>query len=831
MRNSSNVDSSLACFHCGSPVPKGSDFTTLIQGEKRSMCCPGCQAVAETIVSGGLDNFYRHRGDDVRSETGDLLQLQELTQELALYDRPDVQKTFVSGMESDTYDAMLVIEGISCAACIWLLENHLSRQAGVVRFSVNLSNHRAHLLWKPDEVKLSHLLAEIIQVGYKAHPYHPDKEEQLLQQEHKRSVIRLGIAGIGSMQAMMFAGALYAADMSGGMEDKYVLLMRWASLVVSTPVILYAALPFLRNALRDIKARHLTMDIPVSIAIWGGYVASVWATAFDTGEIYFESVTMFTFFLLIGRFMEMKARQRTGSAGNALMDLLPTSATRILAGGTEELVPATDLRPGDRILIKPGHTIPADGIIRQGVSSVDESALTGEYMPLSKRRGDKVVGGTINVESLLEVEVTTVGEKSRLSSIVRLLDRAQTEKPRIAQIADKVASYFVGATLIVAIAVYTAWYFIEPASAFWVTLAVLVVTCPCALSLATPTALTAATGTLRQAGLLITRGHVLESFSKATHILFDKTGTLTEGRLALQETHPLAELSRNELLRIAAALEAQSEHPIARAFKPWWEVSADQVEMTLGQGIQGQVDGQRYRIGKPEYCQALYQGALPDMPDQERQWILLANETSALGWFALDDQIRREAYETLSALQKMGLKVQMVSGDTSPAVARTAEKLGITEVYSGMSPEQKLEHISQLQSQGARVIMVGDGINDIPVLVGAQTSVSMGAATDLAKTNADAVLINNHLKTLVDGILLSRKTERIIKENLGLSLAYNVIALPAASMGMIPPYIASIGMTASSLVVVGNALRLTRRPPKAAVVRSSSLTTPAKAGT
>lgn len=821
------------CYHCGSDIPPGSHFFTRIDNQDRRMCCPGCQAVAETIVSGGLDSFYRHRGNEL-SPTTDLLELESITKELALYDSREIQKDFVRDIDAEQPSATLVIEGISCAACVWLLENHLSKQPGVIKFSVNLTNHRAQLTWQSDAVKLSTLLAEIIRIGYKAHPYHPDKEEQLLAKENKRSIIRLGVAGIGSMQAMMFAAAIYAAEIAGtGMDEKYVLLMRWASMVVSTPVILYAAWPFLKNAIRDIKARHLTMDIPVSIAIWGGYIASIWATVFNTGEIYFESVTMFAFFLLIGRFMEMKARQRTGRAGNALLNLIPASAIMVNSQGEEELVSANTLKPGDRIRIKPGQTIPADGVIVNGYSSIDESALTGEYMPLSKKMHDRVVGGTINIENPIEVEVSVVGEKSRVSSIVRLLERAQSEKPYVARVADHVARYFVGATLIVATCVFTAWYFIDPSKAFWVTLAVLVVTCPCALSLATPTALTAATGTLRQMGLLITRGHVLESFSKATHIIFDKTGTLTEGKLAVQETHPLNGTSPADALMWGAALEAMSEHPIGRAFTPWYCFTAEDITNTVGSGVEGRIQHQRFRIGSPAYVMELSGKEVPDMPDQLRQWILLGNEQGALAWFALDDQIRRETRQAIQNLKSLGLSIEILTGDTSPAVQRIAEKLDIQIVNAGMSPEQKLERINQLQSEGKQTIMVGDGINDIPVLVGAQTSVSMGAATDLAKTNADAVLTNNNLETLAHSISMARKTRRVIKENLAISLGYNIIALPAASMGLVPPYIAAIGMTASSLVVTGNAMRLVRKPvvPKTALTSYDQKQANIKAGT
>ncbi|WP_409526228.1 heavy metal translocating P-type ATPase [Nitrincola sp. MINF-07-Sa-05] len=799
------------CYHCGLPIPPNSHFYTEIKGEAQRMCCPGCQAVAQTIVDGGLDNFYQHRGNDLSPEVIDAERLDELSAELALYDRPEVQKTFVRQAQDDTLEAMLVIEGISCAACVWLIEQHLARQPGISDVKVNLSSHRARLSWRSAEVKLSSILKEIIRIGYQAHPYHPDREEQRLQKENRKALTRMGVAGIGMMQEMMMSAALFAGYIQGGMDEPHMLMLRWASMLIATPVLIYSAFPFFANAIRDLRIGHLTMDVPVALAIGLAYVSSVWATLTHTGDVYFDSVTMFTFFLLIGRYLEMRARQRTGAAGNALLNLIPSSANRLRDDGTEELIPASELQPGDHIRVRPGHTIPADGVLLSGHTSVDESALTGEYLPITKQAGSAVVGGTINVENPIELQVTQVGENSRLSTIVRLLDRAQSEKPYMARLADRVASYFVSAVLVTAAIVYTVWHFIEPSSAFWITLSVLVVTCPCALSLATPTALTTATGTLRQRGLLITRGHVLESLSKATHIVFDKTGTLTEGRLVLQDTQALTSVSPSQMLRIAAALESQSEHPVARAFTPWFEQSAERINISIGKGVEGWVDGDCYRIGKPEYSSVLCMSSPQPLPDSTRHWLLLCDSDRALGWFALDDQVRRESQTVISQLKAMGLEIEMLTGDSSPAALRVAESVGIETVYSGVSPEDKLARISALQETGANVVMVGDGINDIPVMAGAQTSISMGAATDLAKTNADAVLINNQLQTLADGIQLSRKTRQIIRQNLGLSLAYNLLALPAAAMGLIPPYIAALGMTASSIVVVCNALRLSMR--------------------
>lgn len=800
------------CYHCGLPIPQGSQFNTVIEGKTRHMCCPGCQAVAQTIVESGLDNFYKHRATtsgapEVKSQTLSDAQMAEL----ALYDQDAVQRDFVANTGDNLKEATLVIEGITCAACIWLLEHHIGQQPGVTKASVNLTNHRARITWDPSEQVLSEILAEIYRIGYQAHPYHPDKEEQLLEQENKRAIRRLGVAGLGMMQVMMIAVALYGGAIQG-IENKHVTFMRWASMVIATPVILYAARPFFIAALRDIRTRHLSMDVPVSIAIGGAYLASVWATVTDSGEVYFDSVTMFTFFLLIGRFLEMKARHRTGRAGNSMLNLLPASAIRI-KDGEETLIPAAEVAIGDHILVKPGHTIPADGRIIAGNSSVDESALTGEYLPIRKELDETVIGGTINVENPITIEVTHVGAESQLSAIVRLLERAQEDKPQVAQIADRVASYFVAAVLLTAVTVCTAWWFIAPEDAFWITLSVLVVTCPCALSLATPTALTAATGTLRQNGVLITRGHVLESFSRATHVVFDKTGTLTEGNLTLQQTVSLNDAQSESHLKMAAALEKHSEHPIARAFHDvHTNLHVDNLQAELGQGLEGVIDGQRYRIGKPEYAFAVCAAECeqPALPAQSGQWLLLCNEAEPLAWFRLNDQIRPEAKQAIGALQRLGLQCEMLTGDSSSAVQEVAAELKIDTIISGVSPGEKLAHIQSLQQQGAQVVMVGDGINDIPVLAGAQTSIAMGSATDLAKTNADGVLISADLMRLVDAIRLSRKTRSVIRQNLGWSASYNLLALPLAALGFIAPYMAALGMSLSSLVVVGNALRLSK---------------------
>ncbi|MFG1490159.1 HAD-IC family P-type ATPase, partial [Oceanospirillum sp. HFRX-1_2] len=482
-------------------------------------------------------------------------------------------------------------------------------------------------------------MAMFAAIGFQAYPYQADEQQERLVKQERKTIRRLIIAGLGMMQAMMFAIMLYAGAFEE-MEEQYVLLFRWLSLVVSAPVILYSAQPFFKAAFRDIKARHLTMDVPVSLAIGVAFAASAWATITNSGEVYFDSVSMFTFFLLFGRYLEMRARHRIGRSGNALNTLIPTSTTRIkqLDGqDREEVILTRELQEGDILLIKPGHTLPADGVIVEGQSSLNESALTGEYMPVSKAAGDKVLAGTMNVESPLKIKVEQTGQNARVANIVHLLDRAFSERPKTAEITNKVAHWFVLAVLVSTFGVGLYWWQQSPEDAFWIVLSVLVVTCPCALSLATPTALTTSTNALREQGILVTRGHVVESLAQATRIVFDKTGTLTEGRLILTQTQTLNDsVDEDTALKLAAALERSSEHPIARAFDEYRGFYlAEEVQSVPGQGLSGLILGESYRIGTPAF--ATNGDNAPELPD-DGQWLLLSKNLEPLAWFAIGDR-------------------------------------------------------------------------------------------------------------------------------------------------------------------------------------------------
>ncbi|MGR4069443.1 heavy metal translocating P-type ATPase [Billgrantia sp. C5P2] len=801
----SQAEPSQSCYHCGSPVPAQAPWSISLDESTHPLCCPGCEAVAHAIVDGGLASYYRFRTE--LPERPDERQAVK-AETWAVFDDPGLQRQFVHAEgDAGLVHATLAVDGITCAACAWLIEHRLNALEGVTSSAVNLSHHRVRVAWDPARLKLSRLLAEMAAIGYSAQPYEPDAAQQRLQFEERMNIRRLIVAAVGMAQVMMFSIPIYVAG-PGEISEDFFALFHWLSFALATPVVFFSAVPFFRNAVRDLRARVLGMDVPVSIAIAGAYLASGYAVLSGSGEVYFDSVTMFTFFLLFGRYVEARARRRSGHTGNALTGALPLSATRLEENGEERILPASELAAGDRVVIKPGHGVPADGVIEEGESSLDESMLTGEYLPVTRRVGDHVTGGSQNIESPLVVRVTHAGKAARVASIVDLTDRAFASRPRLAQMAARMSHLFVLRLLLVTVCVTTAWWFIDPSRMLWVMLSVLVVTCPCALALATPTALTAGHGQLRRRGVLITRADAIESLSQVDRVIFDKTGTLTGGEIHLTDTRPLGGLSTERVRVIGATLEAHSEHPIARAFRPWRDAMLEASDRTshTGRGVEGVIDGKRWRLGRPDFVAPGHALAAPG----DGQWLLLGEEGEPRAWFALRDRLRDDAAETVAALKARGIQVELLSGDTVDAAGSLAEQLGIDTWHAAVSPEGKLERIRERQAAGEKVAMIGDGINDVPVLAGADVSIAMNGATDLARTSADAVLLSPRLMRIVEAIEIARATRRIMRQNMIWSVCYNLSALPLAAIGIVPPWVAALGMSGSSLVVVGNALRLNR---------------------
>ncbi|GGE60243.1 copper-translocating P-type ATPase [Streptosporangium jomthongense] len=793
------------CYHCGEPADGEPPISLELDGSTKFFCCQGCKAVCETIHNEGLTGFYEFRTEAAvtprQLTDSELERLREL-------DHPLVQQAFVSPVKGGQ-EAQLLIGGITCAACIWLLENHMKKQPGVLSFSVNHTTQRARLVWAQDKAALSELLIAIHELGYTARPYQSDAVEDQLKAENRSMLIRLAVAGIGMFQSMMLAFPLYFG-FSSGLSPEFVAFFRWFGLLVATPVVLYSAAPFFRNAQRDIKTRHLTMDVPVAIAIGLAYLASAWVTVMGGEEVYFESVCMFTFFLLLGRYIEVQARYRAGLTGNALAGFHPTVATRV-TGEDTEIVPAHEVKPGDVVRIRPGETLPVDGVILRGQSTLNESALTGEYLPETRVPGDSVHAGSINGENPLDVRVEKSGAQTRLSGILRILDRVQSEKPPVARMADRIAGKFVGRVLILAPVVWIGWWLAGADNAFDITLSVLVVTCPCALSLATPTAITSATVKLRRMGFLPTRGHALESMNSIDTVIFDKTGTLTRGELSLVDTRIVGSMDRQACLRLASGLEQHSEHPIARVFHNRPAAAVSHVNNHLGGGLSGQFEGQSFFIGHRDFVAQQVSAPVPEAEIHSGMEIWLASKNEWLACFRLDDQPREDAAKAVRALQDAGIRTLLLSGDRSGHVRQIADMLGIDEAIGQASPEQKLDVLKKLKSEGHKVMMVGDGLNDLPSMAGAGISVAMGTAADLTQLKADAVLLNGQLMQLVEALDTSRRTRKIIRQNMTWALVYNVCALPLAAAGLVPPWLAAIGMSLSSLIVVLNALRLGKR--------------------
>ncbi|STQ90959.1 heavy metal translocating P-type ATPase [Iodobacter fluviatilis] len=791
------------CFHCGETLSPNESFPIIYRQTEQPTCCAGCQAVANTIIQSGLDSYYTQRdkpADRVKPLPDELLA------QLKLFDDVSLQTSFVLNIDADVREAALILEGISCAACIWLNERHLQALPGVLSASINYSNHRARVRWDEKQIQLSTILQAIAAIGYRAQPYDQARQEEGWQKQRKSALFRLWVAGLSMMQVMMFSVPIYMSK-AGEIAPEWLNLMNWASLALTLPVVLYSATPFYISSWRDLKRRRTGMDLPVAIGVLAAFTASCYSLITGHGEIYFDSVSMFVFLLLTGRYLEMGARRKAGAATEQLVKLIPAFAHKIDEQGTSE-VTVNSLKIGEQILVKSGETIPADGIVRQGSGEVSEALLTGESLAVPKTAGMNVTGGTLNLAAPLHIEITQIGENTRLAAIVRLLDQALAQKPRLALLAEQVSGWFISILLVTAALAWLYWHLHDPIHALPIMVAVLVISCPCALALATPVALTAATGHLAQLGLMVARSPALETMSQITDVMLDKTGTLTHGEPRIQ--HYIASQSTEDKARqIAASLESASAHPLARAFVQANAPLAQEIQTYPGGGLSGAVNGVLYFIGHPEFVNRQCAMLMPDaIRHAEGSLVAIASTTEWLGAFIVADTLRADAADAIAALSKAGLRLHLVSGDNNATVQALALNMHIENAVGRATPGDKLAYINTLQQQGRCVLMIGDGVNDAPVLAQANVSMAMGAGVDVAHAAGDMVLLNNQLDRLPKALALAKKTRTIIRQNLAWAIIYNLAALPLAVCGLITPWIASLGMACSSLLVVLNALRL-----------------------
>lgn len=809
------------CFHCG--LPNNGDTSIpqyKVQNQQRDFCCHGCYVVCKTIIESGLDDFYQFRTTTSGHAEADLVP--DILSKLQIYDRPELQKSFVHSSD-EWQEASLMLEDIRCPACLWLNEHHLRQQKGVLEVSIDAATQRMRLRWDSNKTQLSLLLKTIADIGYIAHPYDAKHTQNLIKTRKTRSIERLIFSGFLGMMVMNFSIATYLLipEFPFSEQPLWVTIGGWTSLFVCTTLLAYPAQDFWFGAWRDLKNKRLGMDLPIVFGLFAAYLGSLNSLVTGKGDVYFDSIAMFIFFVLLARYFEVAGKLNAASYIDQLGRATPQTATKLEAEQLVE-VPVFDLKKDDVIRILPGETIAADGVIIKGVSTVDESLLTGESEPVLKGLGDTVIAGSVNGEQLIHSKVNVVGRDTVLGTIKHLVDSGLEKKPDVVLLADKAARIFVPIILALAFLTAVVWYFIDPSVWLSNTIAVLIVTCPCALALATPVALSVTAGRFVKMGVLPINMSALESFALANVVALDKTGTLTNGHPHLVDIELINVTTKDEVLQLAKSLASNSEHPLAKAIGDA-QINVDtlldvsELKNKPGFGLSGVMDNQHYYLGNASFVLEHTSTNNHDLSEIKRiqnqgfSISILANDKKILCVFCFTDELREGAKKLLIDLQQsLNVETAILSGDTQQNVDVVAKELGINQVFGGLRPEQKLNWVRQSQAQGNKVLMFGDGINDAPTLAAADVSVSIAGATDLAHLSSDFVLLKTDITVLVKAKRLAALCRKNIKQNMFWAVGYNIIAVPLAILGYVPPWLAAIGMSASSLIVVLNSLRLNK---------------------
>lgn len=821
---------SAGCWHCGEPLPSNDLIRASIGGVQRSMCCEGCRAAAEWIQQLGLADYYRLRTASAPKPEHET----EHHGANAAWERAEVARHVTRDVGAGRREAMLLIDGVRCAACVWLIERALGAVPGVVSVQVNAAARRARIVWHEAETALPQILNALSRTGYRALPLDARSLDDVRRGESRDALKRLLVAGFGAMQAMMYAAVLYVGG-ADAIDASTHDLFRWLGFLVATPVVLYAARPFFSGAIRSLSARRLGMDVPVALAIAIIYVASLIEAVRGGAEVYFDSVSMFVFFLLAGRYLEMRARHRAGDLTDALARLTPPFAQRLLTDDSVERVGVHELRVGDRVHVTEGGIVPADGVLLNASCRVDEALLSGESSPIAKRCGDALIGGSVLVDGTARMRVERVGADTALAGIAALVGRAQTERPRLARAGERAAARFVARVLSLTALTVAVWSFVDPSRAFSAALAVLVVSCPCAFALAVPAAITRTLTVLAQRGVLVVKPDAIEALAGATHVVFDKTGTLTEPELALASVDTFGRVTEETALRLAASLARHSAHPASRAIAGAYagtrfEIATD-MRSAAGRGISAMVDGRELRLGRADF--AIVYGARSANVSRWEDALVLADDAGPIAAFRLSERLRPGARAIVDALHEQGLKVVIASGDAESKVADVAARLGISEWRARQLPADKLAWLAAMRADGAKVIAIGDGVNDAPVLAGADVAIALGSGAELAQATSDIVVTAERLDSLATARAVARQTLAIIQQNQRWTLVYNLTAIPLAALGFVPPWLAAIGMSLSSVCVILNALRIGRhrasRATRSITIDAARVATPAGA--
>lgn len=795
--------------------------------------------VCETIYGAGMEGFYR------RTIDGETLQPPpEIDSDLEVYDLDDVQREFVDSL-GDVREIHLLVEGIHCAACVWLIERRLANEEGILDANVNLSAKKLRLKWDNRDIRLSQVLHILGRIGYAAVPFDPELAEGQIKKHNRQLLFRLGFAGFAAMNLMWISIALYA----GADEGEFKTLFYWLGLGLATPTLLYSGSPFYRGAITGLMNRHLTMDLPIAIGATITYLYSCYVvfSGSEIGHVYFDTVVNFLFVILTGRYLEAMSKRLAVQSSQRLLDLQPKIST-LIQGDETRIVPISALKEKDLVLVKPGEKIPVDGVITKGESVVDESMLTGEFIPVAKFVGDAVSAGTTNKDGVLTVQVSQVLKNTALGKIIHLVDEAQSTKAPIQCTADRIVPWFVSLTLILASVTFVFWVGDDFEIALMAATSVLIITCPCAFGLATPMAIAVATGVGARMGVLVKHGAVLEILSSIRHFVFDKTGTLTQGKMLVStfftidiehglDTHKIipneqsiAELNDTDTMILALTwhLESHSEHMIAQSITTFGQQyglkqklskpELEQIKVVSGSGLRARFQGRDLAVGSLAWIKSLagLSNSMSESLDAMMQEYHETGSTVVYAWleqagmmaFVVEDRLREDAPDIVATMHQHDFHVTLLSGDKQAVADYMADKLDIEEVIAEVMPDGKDKIIQQKQEQGHLIAMVGDGINDAPALVRADVGIAMGSGTDVSIDSADVILMNGELKKIPLAAQLSQATLSTIKQNIAISILYNIIMVPLAMAALITPLVAAISMPLSSLLVIGNAARL-----------------------
>ena len=811
---------SVNCDHCLLPVTEQEALYEDYPTGRKVFCCHACRAIYRMIQDEGLGEFYRKRdwrtsgiAESIRDHPDTGLDTTDKEVEALM--------TFIRG-DGVVKEADLMIDGIRCASCIWLNEKILERTQGILSARVNFATHRAQVRWDSSQITIGKILSRIRSIGYIARTYTPAAQEALLKRQNRDLLLRFGTAAFFSMQLMLFSFGLYAGFFQGiDLVSKQWL--EYGALLVCTPVLFYSGWPFFKSAVRGVRNRTLNMDVLIALGAFSAYVLSI-RQMFIGGEVYFDTSAMIITLVLLGRLLENSAKHKASEAVTRLLALQPQDARRV-QGTVRVIVPVAKVSKGDLIEVLPGEKVPLDGIVRQGISETDASLVTGESRPVEVTTGSEVIGGSMNGLGSLIVEVTRIGQETVIAQISRLVEEAQAATAPIQRFADRISAYFIPAVIAASAFTFLYWYrFFYADQSLLNAVSVLVIACPCALGLATPVAVLAGTGSAARRGILIKGGDILERMHKVNAVVLDKTGTITTGKLNVVDIITAKSAIRNSqsaIVQYAASAEQGSEHLMASAIIQYAKdhqielFQFDAFKAIPGHGAEATVEGLRILVGKRAFLEsndiaidpaAAHEAYQIEQTGKTVVWV--SRGDSFLGLLVLMDIPKEDSQEAISLLKRMNIDVTMVTGDNSGTAQAIADQTGIASVIAGVLPQGKSEEIFRLKAQGRVVAMVGDGINDAPALAAADIGIAMASGSDIAMESADVVLMRSDLNSVVQAIELSRKTFRIIKQNLFWAFFYNVAAIPLAMAGILNPIVAAAAMAISSVTVVMNSLRL-----------------------